>query len=100
MATLASTLYLVVRDYGPQHGLGSPDITGNEDQAYDEFSTAVDEGDPVTVWKIDTTGSEPYRLTDVTDKFEHEMQEICIRRGMDLPNVHRFEMPRQIMAAE
>lgn len=86
---MPATVYLVVRNYG-QLGFGSPDVTGDRDAAYDQFFDAVKDGDAVAVWRIATYGSLPVSIADATDEFEHEMQEICIKRGIDWPEVIRF----------
>lgn len=87
---MPSTVFLVVRNYG-HLGIGSPDVTGDRDAAYDLFTGAVDNGDAVAVWRIATYGSLPVSIADATDEFEHEMQEICIGRGIDWPEVVRFD---------
>lgn len=92
--SLPFTAYLVAQHYGDL-GLGSPDMTHSRDVAYDLFAAAVDDGHEVSVWEIQTTGSEPVRIIDVTDRFERELQETCIERRLDMPNVLRFHAPHQ-----
>lgn len=97
---LPSTLYLVVRDFGIA-GIGSTDVTGNHDEAYDHFTCATDAGDPVGVWQITTAGGVPVRTVDVTDAFERELQDVCIARDLDWPTVRRLEdNPALKLAAE
>ncbi|QBX34615.1 hypothetical protein E4191_07735 [Paracoccus liaowanqingii] len=97
---LPPILYLVVRDYGTL-GIGSPDITPSRDEAYDHFTCATDAGEPVAVWQITTADGRPARTTDVTDSFEHELQEVCIARDLDWPTVRRIEdNPALKLAAE
>ncbi|RDD69241.1 hypothetical protein [Paracoccus versutus] len=113
MASLPSALYLIIRDHGDvltmsadgkaewRHiGLGSPDVTDDFDAAYDEFTDAVETGDPVAVIRLDTIGSMVVGAKDVTDQFEHEAQEIAAERSLDMPDVRRFEMsfPQPIAA--
>lgn len=99
MTIMPASLYLVIRDYRPI-GIGSPDITDDRDLAYDHFTSAVDDGDPVAVWQIDTYGNIPVRITDQTDQFEHEMQEICIQRDLDWNEVIHFQGDLPRIAAE
>lgn len=97
MTPMPAVAYLVVRDFGSL-GIGSTDITSSRDRAYDEFTDAVEAHEPVAVWEIATYGSLPVSIKDATDSFEHEMQEVCIKRGFDLPDVIRFDTP--LLAAE
>ena len=97
---LPPVLFLVVRDYGAL-GIGSTDTTASRDEAYDQFTCATDAGDPVGVWQIATAGGLPVRITDVTDSFERELQDVCIGRGLDWPTVRRLEdNPAMQMAVE
>lgn len=93
-------LYLVVRDYGPDLGIGSPDTTPSRDEAYDMFSESAENGMPVAVWRIATYGSLPVSITDETDSFERELQDVCIARDLDWPEVIRFDMAPVALAAE
>ena len=93
-------LYLVVQDFGPDCGIGSGDITGSFDTAYDTFSDAVENGYPVAVWEIATYGGLPVCLKDATDTFERELQNVCIARDLDWPTVRRIEDAPFPIAAE
>lgn len=88
---LPPILFLVVRDYGPDVGLGSPDVMDSRDNAYDVFSDAVESGDPVAVWQIATHGGLLVGIKDATDTFERELQDVCIARDLDWPTVRRIE---------
>lgn len=92
-------LYLVVRDYGPL-GIGSPDATPSRDEAYDMFAQSAEDSTPVAVWQIATYGGLPISITDATDEFERELQEVCIARDLDWPEVVRFEFNPARLAAE
>ena len=99
---LPPILWLIVRDFGPRLGIGSPDVATNRDTAYDLFVCAVEDGDPVAVWEIPMAGGRPDDIIDVTDEFEREQQDVCIARGLDWPVVRRIEDAPAIttMAAE
>lgn len=88
---LPPILYLVVRDYGPDVGIGSPDVIDDRDTAYDVFSDAVESGDPVAVWQIATHGSLPCSIKDDTDAFDRDLHEVCRERGLDWRTVRRIE---------
>ena len=100
---LPPILFLVARDYGDL-GIGSPDITSSRDEAYDQFTCATDAGEPVGVWQITTADGLPAGITDVTDvtdAFERELQDVCIARDLDWPTVRRLEdNPALKLAAE
>lgn len=113
MASLPTTLYLIIRDYGDvvnrdrngkeyrlQIGLGNSDVASSFDAAFNCFADAVQDGDPVAVVRLDTIGSMVVGAKDVTDEFEHEAQEIAVDRGLDMPDVRRFQMsfPQSIAA--
>ncbi|MFC3169257.1 hypothetical protein [Paracoccus fontiphilus] len=95
-------LYLVVQDFGPGFGIGSGDVTGSRDTAYDNFADAAESGRPVAVWEIATHGGLPVCLKDATDTFERELQNVCIARDLDWPTVRRIEdaPALALMAAE
>lgn len=98
---LPPILWLIVRDFGPRLGIGSPDVAGDRDTAYDLFVCAVEDGDPVAVWEIQMAGAMPGGIKDVTDEFEREQQDVCIARGLDWLVVRRIEdAPGVAMAAE
>lgn len=100
MAFLPPTLFVVVRDFGDL-GIGCGDATGDEFEAFDQFAEAVEERQPVMVLRIATTGADPLHVTDATDEFERDLQDIAIERGLDWPSVIRFEAaPMLPMAAE
>lgn len=88
---LPPVLYLIVRDFGPRYGIGSPDVADNRDTAYDLFSCAVEDAQPVAVWEIATKAGLPVGIKATTDAFEREMQEVCIARDLDWPTVYRIE---------
>jgi hypothetical protein len=88
---LPPILYLVVQDFGPGFGIGSGDATGDRDNAYDNFSAAVENGYPVAVWEIATHGGLPVSTKDVTDAFERELQDVSIAHNLDWPTVRRIE---------
>ena len=93
-------LFIVVRDHGAL-GIGCSDPTSCRDAAYDDFTCATDEGDPVAVWQIATSGGLPVSITDATDSFERELQEVCIARDLDWPTIRRLEdNPALKLAAE
>ncbi|MBM3605111.1 MAG: hypothetical protein FJX25_10245 [Alphaproteobacteria bacterium] len=93
-------LYIVLRDHGTL-GIGCSDPTSCRDSAYDDFASATDDGDPVAVWQIATADGLPTGITDVTDSFERELQEVCIVRDLDWPTVRRLEdNPALKLAAE
>ena len=97
---LPPILFLVARDYGAL-GIGSPDITPSRDEAYDQFTCATDAGEPVGVWQITTAHGLAASITDVTDAFERELQDVCIARDLDWPTVRRLEdNPALKLAAE
>lgn len=99
-APLPPLLFLVVREYGAL-GIGCSDATSCRDAAYDEFTCATDDGDPVAVWQIATHSGLPISITDVTDAFERELQDVCIARHLDWPEVIRFDSnPALKLAAE
>ncbi len=93
-------LYIVVRDHGDL-GIGCSDPTSCWSSAYDDFACATDDGDPVAVWQIVTADGLPAAITDATDSFERELQEVCIARDLDWPTVRRLEdNPALKLAAE
>ena len=97
-APLPPILYLVVRDYGPDVGIGSPDVIDNRDTAYDVFTDAIEDQHTVAVWEIATHDGIPVSVKDATDSFETEVREVCIERGLDLPDVRRFQSRLRIAA--
>lgn len=93
-------LFIVVRDHGAL-GIGCSDPTSSRDAAYDDFTCATDQGDLVAVWQIATSGGVPVSVTDATDSFERELQEVCIARDLDWPTIRRLEdNPALKLAAE
>ncbi|WP_265500044.1 hypothetical protein [Paracoccus beibuensis] len=92
-------LYIVVRDHGDL-GIGCSDPTSCRDSAYDDFTCAADNGDPVEVWQIATADGLPAGITDVTDSFERDLQDVCIARDLDWPTVRRPEDNPPMLAAE
>lgn len=73
----------------------------SRDEAYDQFTCATDAGEPVGVWQITTADGLPVSVTDVTDAFERDLQDVCIARDLDWPTVRRLEdNPALRIAAE
>ncbi|WP_323008969.1 hypothetical protein [Paracoccus sp. (in: a-proteobacteria)] len=100
MASLPSTLYVVVRDYGDL-SIGSNDATGDDYEAFDQFAEAVEKNQPVMVLRIATTGMDPLHVSDATDEFERDLHNVCEERGLDWPDVIRFDGASPLpMAAE
>lgn len=100
MAALPLTLYVVVRNFG-HLGIGCGDATGDEFVAFDQFAEAVEDAEPVMVLRIATTGADPLHITDATDEFERDLQAISVERGLDWPDVIRFQSaPMLPLAAE
>lgn len=86
MTSLPYALFLVVCDFGPGFGIGSTDITMNRSAAYDDFASAVEDGNPVAVWKI-IGASEVF---DITDTMAQEMHRIRAERGLEPLTFIRF----------
>lgn len=92
MPSLPPKIYLVARHFGPRFGFGGDDCTASRDKAYDQFAKAVEDGETVAVIEITTIGSIACGARDVTDEFEHELQEVHVERGLVMPDVRRFRI--------
>jgi hypothetical protein len=90
VTSLPSPLYLVVRHYGFL-GLGCCDVSDKYGDACNQFADAVESGEPVSVWEIDTDGRSPTRAADITDFVEREFLALQRRRGREV-EVVRFEL--------
>ena len=93
MTALPDVLYVVIRHYGA-FGIGCGDASDNEYDAYDQFAEAVDDGEPVCVMEIRTTGSEPMSIRDITDQLEEALTETDYAFGVEPKQVIRFKMEK------